>query len=632
MDTLAAILNEEPQPLADVSPQAPAPLRWIVERCLAKAPEGRFGATSDLAHDLATVRDHLTEAAGVRATSVVTSRSRAIRRFLFGAAVAAALALSFLAGRKTAPEGLLPGRVSFRQLTFRRGNLLSGRFAPDGRTIIYSAAWDGKPAELFSVRTDSLESRPLGIPNADILSISSKGELAILMKKGFLATTAGAGTLARVPLGGGAPREVAEDIMFADWSPDGSELAVIPIRSGEKSRLEYPIGKTLYETTNGLGFVRVSHRGDLVAFVEATTKGSFVAIADRTGKVRRLSGPWGGAENPLWRPDDGSLVFSGDGIREVSLAGKERVLYPDDGSLGPHDLLPDGRILVERGSARNPVVMRPPGEEREREISQLDGAGGLIFSADDSTLVFSRGGVFIWKVGAAEAIRLGDGSAKSLSPDGKWVLSVTGRPKRLVLLPTGAGVARPIDLPGLTISRREIPFAGNIVFSGAILPDGQTLLVAASEPDKPTGLWTLPLQGGKPRLVLPEEALGGLAASPDGKRLALHMGGGKGFILPLDGGPRTPLEGLQPGDRLDQWSGDGRHLYASRQQELPGRVFRIEIGTGRREFWKELMPADPAGVIHVNNTPIAISRDGKSYAYTYIRAVVSDLYLLDGVR
>ena len=110
------------------------------------------------------------------------------------------------------------------------------------------------------------------------------------------------------------------------------------------------------------------------------------------------------------------------------------------------------------------------------------------------------------------------------------------------------------------------------------------------------------------------------------------MGGGKGFILPLDGGPRTPLEGLQPGDRLDQWSGDGRYLYASRQHELPGRVFRIEIETGRRELWKELMPADRAGVIHVNDTPIAISRDGKSYAYTYIRVVVSDLYLLDGVR
>jgi eukaryotic-like serine/threonine-protein kinase len=633
VDTLSAILNEEPQPLADLSPQAPAPLRWIVERCLAKAPEERFGATRDLAHDLATLRDHLTEALGVRTTPVAAPRSRAIRRrVLLGAAASAALALAFLWGRKTVPRGIQPEKVSFRKLTSRRGNFLHGRFAPDGRTIVYSAAWDGKPAELFSVRTDSLESRPLGIPNADILSISSKGELAILLKKEFLATTAGAGTLARVPLGGGAPREVAEDVVFADWSPDGSELASILIRSGEKSRLEYPIGKTLYETTNGLGYVRVSPRGDLVAFVEATVDGGFVVVADRGGRTRRISGPWGGVEIAAWRPDGRSLVFSADGIHEVSLAGKERILYPDGEDLLPYDLLPDGRLLVERANARVPLVMRPPGEEREREISLLDGARFPLLSADGSTLVFSREGVFIWRVGAVEPIRLGDGSARSLSPDGKWVLSVTGTPKRLVLLPTGPGVARPIDLPGLTISRREIPFAGKNVFSGAILPDGQNLLVAASEPGKPVGLWVLPLEGGKPRLVLSAEASGGLAPSPDGKKLALHMGGGRGFILSLEGGPRTPLKALEAEDRLDQWSGDGRYLYVSRQQDLPGRVFRIEIETGRRELWKELMPADPAGVVHVNDTPIAISRDGKSYAYTYIRTVVSDLYLLDGVR
>ena len=510
--------------------------------------------------------------------------------------------------------------------------VMHGRFAPDGRTIVYSAAWDGKPGELFSVRTDSRESRPLGIPNADLCPVSSKGELAILIKKEFLATTAGAGTLARVPLGGGAPREVAEDVTFADWSPDGSELAVIPIRSGEKSRLEYPIGTTLYETTNGLASVRVSPRGDLVVFVEATANGVFLGVADRSGKTRKLSGPWGNVEGPNWRHDGGSIVFFADGaIREVSLAGKERILYPE-GNLGPHDLLPDGRLLVERDLGRNAIVMRPPGEEREREISELDGGVMPLLSADGSTLVFSREGVFVWRVGAAEPIRLGDGSARSLSLDGKWVLSLIGTPKRFVLLPTGAGVARPIDLPGLTISRRAIPFAGSFVFSGRILPDGRTLLVAASEPGKPVGLWVVPLEGGKPRLVLPEEAPGGLALSPDGKKFALHMGGRKGFILRSTAEPRTPLKGLEPEDRLDQWSGDGRYLYASRQQELPGKVFRIEIETGRRELWKELMPADPAGVIHVLNTPIAISRDGRSYAYTYIRAVVSDLYLLDGIK
>jgi Tol biopolymer transport system component len=629
VDTLSAILHDEPQPLTDLNPQAPAPLRWIIERCLAKSPEERFAATGDLARDLATVRNHLSDAVGVAERLAATSRSKAIRRgLLLGAAVVAALALSFFVGRKTVPRGISPGHVSFRRLTFRRGNILGASFAPDGRTIVYGAAWGGKPAELFSVRTDSLESRPLGIPNADVLSISSKGELAILIKKGFLSTTWGAGTLARMPLGGGAPREIAEDVSFADWSPDGSELAVIPTRSGEKSRLEYPTGKTLYETTNDLGYVRVSPKGDLVAFAEADSNGSFVLVTDRGRKARRLSGPWGHIERLLWRPDGRSVVFAAGSpasqlaIREVSLAGKERILYPFSGiNLILHDLLPDGRLLVERGLVRQGIVVRPPGGEPEREIPELDGAGGPILSADGSTLVFSRRGVFFRKVGDDSAIRLGDGYGQSLSPDGKWVLSlVPGPPQALVLLPMGAGAARTIALPGLTT-----------ISSGEIA--GRThVLVAASEPGNPTSLWILPLEGGKPRLVLPEAASGGWASSPDGRNLAVHMGGGKGFILPLDGGPRTPLEGFEPGDRLDQWSGDGRYLFASRQQELPGRIFRMDIETGRRELWKELMPPDPTGVIVVNNSPIAISRDGRSYAYSYVGTVVSDLYLLEGVR
>ena len=198
---------------------------------------------------------------------------------------------------------------------------------------------------------------------------------------------------------------------------------------------------------------------------------------------------------------------------------------------------------------------------------------------------------------------------------------VPGPPKALLLLATGAGAARTLALPGLTT-----------ISSGKILPDGHTLLVAASETGKPIGLWTLPLEGGRPRLVLPETAPEGMAVSPDATKLALHMGGGKGFILPLGGGPRTPIAGLEPGDRLDQWSGDGRSLYVSRPQEVPGKIFRIEIETGRRELWKELMPADPAGVIAVSNSPVAISRDGRSYAYSYARAVVSDLFLLGGVK
>ena len=118
---------------------------------------------------------------------------------------------------------------------------------------------------------------------------------------------------------------------------------------------------------------------------------------------------------------------------------------------------------------------------------------------------------------------------------------------------------------------------------------------------------------------------------PDGKSSARHMRDGKGYIVSFDGGPQTPLKGLEPEDFIARCGGDGRYLFVSRPQETPGRIFRIEIETGKRELWKELMPADPVGVVQATAS-VAISRDGRSYAYGYRRVIASDLYVLEGVK
>jgi eukaryotic-like serine/threonine-protein kinase len=633
VETMNAILKEDPPDLSAMTTGIPSALDRIVRHCLEKRPAERFQSARDLAFDLGS----LSEASTTSATAhIAAARSGAIRRrVLLGAGVAAALALVFVSGWKMAPEGISPGEVSYRQLTFRRGNLLGARFAPDGKTVVYSAAWDGKPAELFSVRTDSLESRPLGIRNADILSISSKGELAILLKKGFLYGPWGAGTLARMPLGGGAPREVAENVAWADWNPDGSDLALIPEWAPGKGRLEYPVGKTLYETTGIIQCSRVSPKDDLIAFAEEEgERRSFVVVADRDGKIRKLSGPWASVLRPVWRPDGRTVVFlagsraNNFAIREVSLAGKERVLYPPGENLILHDLLPDGRLLVERWISRSGIVMRSPGMDREREMSWLDGSVRPILSAEGSTLVFTessagggpKGSVYLWKVGAESPVRLGDGRATSLSPDGKWVSSIVPGPTpELVLLPTGAGTARKIVLPGLTIAY------------GAFLPDSRTLWVRASEPGKPSVRWAVPIEGGTPRLLTSEQWTRGATFITDG-RVAVHTGGGNGFILSIDSGQKTPLKGLEPEDvMVEEDANDGRHFFVFRPQETPGRIFRIEVETGKRELWKVLMPADPVGVTRASVT-VAISRDRRSYAFGYMRQIASDLYVLEGLK
>jgi tRNA A-37 threonylcarbamoyl transferase component Bud32 len=635
VETMNAILKEEPRDLSAATPGIPPALNRIVRHCLEKSPAERFQSARDVAFDLGSLPEVSIPSSAVR---LAGTRSRTVPPgVLLGAGVAAALALGFLWGRTTVPEGILPGNVSLERLTFRRGNVLHARFAPDGKTVVYSAAWDGKPAELFSVRTDSRESRALGIANADILSVSSKGELAILIKKGLLLTTVGGGTLARVLLGGGGLREVAEGILSADWSPDGSDLAVIREMAGGRSRLEYPIGNTLYERTGLLDSVRVSPTGDLMAFrEEESPRRSFVAVIDRAGQARKLSGPWRSIQGLAWRPDGRSIVFAAGvvggfdlALRVASLAGGERVLYPRGEPLLLHDLRPDGSLLVERELARWGIVMRPPGEETEREMPWPDGSYGPILSADGATLVFTEqgegggpsGSIFLWKVRSDSPIRLGEGVALSISPDGKWVLSrVPGETQGLVLIPTGAGIARKIAPPGLTLD------------TGSFLDD-HALVVRAHEPAKPPGIWTVPIGGGTPRLVFSEGVLdrSGMATSPDGKRVAFQVAGGKGFILPVDGGKPAPFKGLEKGDVLIQWSADGRHLFASRPEETPGKIVRIEIKTGKRELWKELMPPDPAGVVRASDW-VTIARDGRSYAYCYPRVVASDLYVLEGVK
>src|SRR5712691_12544755 len=212
---------------------------------------------------------------------------------LTGLVFLAAMAAAFFLGRHTG-QGTAIAPPLYHQLTFRHGGIRMARFAPDDQSILYSAAWEESQVEIFSTRPESPESRPFGLQNAEVLAISPSGEMAVLLKSRNIEPFIYSGVLARVPLGGGAPREILEGVQWADWSPDGSSLAVVRDLGGQ-NRLEYPIGKVLYQTGGWISHPRISPKGNLIAFIDHPARrddAGSVVVVDMAGNKKTLSGEW----------------------------------------------------------------------------------------------------------------------------------------------------------------------------------------------------------------------------------------------------------------------------------------------------------------------------------------------------
>jgi Tol biopolymer transport system component len=640
IDTLAAILNEEPEPIAAVNPQTPTPLRWIVERCLAKEHRQRYASTEDLARDLASVRDHISEVSSttVSAAAGAGALHRRVALPILGAVAASLLliAAGALSDRWLTSRWVKAEVPTFRRLTFRRGNLAnfgSARFAPDGQTIVYAAEWDGAPIELFSTRPGSAEGRSLGLAAGTFLwSISSSGEMALGLDR------QGAPTLATAPLGGGEPREVLEDILFADWAPDSKSLAVVRADQGKPPHLEFPIGRVLYQSVGYISHPRVSRAGDRIAFIDHPpkwgTSGS-VVVVDLAGKAKVLSPGWQAVWGLAWSPKGDEIWFTADdgatprALRAVSLSGRQRVVARAPGNLVLYDVSPDGRALVNRSEITAETFALAPGQTRERNISWLDRTPLQDLSQDGTAVLLKKRGegegvIYLRKTDGSPAVRLGEGDYAKFSPDGKRVLTFTlGPPQKIVLLPTGAGEPRVVPAGGLDLS-------GNFSW----LPDGRQILFSARQANGPLRCYIQDIEGkAAARPVTPEGIAPCVLSSPDGKQiLAGNFQSEKGFLCPLDGGPLRNIPGRLPGEEPIQWSADGLSIYAWKSDGLKGdRVYRIELGTGRRQLWREFEPADLAGVGRGGINTIRVTRDGKSYAYGYERALET-LYLVEGLR
>ena len=642
--TFDSILNRTPVPPVRINPEIPAKLEEVINKALEKDREIRCQSAAELRADLKRLKRAESSAAiaarqskdtGIQISEPAVVQAR--RFFSYPKVLPVIFALLLTLGL-----GLFIGKLiwrtvppSFHQLTFQRGILRTARFAPDGKTIVYSAAWEGQPNELFTARIESPEFRALGLVNAELLAISSTGELAVLVNARPVQLFSMIGTLARMPLAGGAPREISEDVVWADWSPTDNQLAVVR-EVGGQSRLEYPIDHILYQTGGWISHPRVSPTGKWIAFIDHPLReddlGS-VAIVDMKGERKILSTGFNSIQGLAWSPDGNEVWYSASresGMRVLyaaTLSGRERMLWRESAALTLHDTARDGRVLLAHDTRRRGISGLAPDRTKEQDLSWLDWSIPNDLSPDGKLLLFTEAGegaarnysLYLRRTDGSAAVRLGDGNGLALSPDGSWALAnFPDSLADLVLLPTRAGKIQ--SLPKSSMNKIRARW----------FPDGKRLAFSAYESGHGARLYVQQLPGGTPHAISPEGTnSAAFAPSPDGQNVAGIGPDSGGYIFNATTGEARRILGMMAGDLPISWSGDGQDLFVYHYGDVPANVERLELATGHRRAWKRLVPLDPAGVHLIDH--IAITPDAHAYVYGH-RRVLSDLFIVEGLK
>jgi len=355
---------------------------------------------------------------------------------------------------------------------------------------------------------------------------------------------------------------------------------------------------------------------------------------DRSRSV--VTGDWRAIRGLVWAGDD-EVWFSGSkaaygtgtvyGVRRTN-ALREVMKVP--GNLEIFDITRDGNVLIGRSDVRVEVRGLAPGAARETDFSWFDINGLSDLTPDGRTVIITEDGepglqLYARKTDGSPAVRLGDGGGFALSPDGRSLLAQSGTPLRMGVMPIGPG------------EPRFFPHAFESYQWANWFPDGKRFMFAASESGHGLRLYVEDADGSHLRAIAPEGTTlqtGSRAISPDGAFVAA-LQEREGFrsrpivLVPVDGGETRPLPGAEPGWVPSGWSADGRFLYVYRHAEVPARVFKVDVATGAKELWKEIGPADSAGVFGLAH--VLITPDGTSYAYNYSRTL-SDLYVVGGLK
>ena len=627
-DVLAAVVTGEPD-WEKLPASTPTAARRLLRRCLEKDPRKRLRD----AGDASLLLDENPEDA--RRGAAVPSRPARIP-VLAAIAIATAVlggALGWWAGHRGAAPAAAP-EVVFKRLSYGRGMVRAARFAPDGQTIVYGAAWDGPPVKLYLARVDSPDATPISIPPAEILSISRTGEMAVSLGHAYTGWMAD-GTLARTALLGGSPREILEHVRAADFSPDGSQFAIVR-RVGGFDQLEYPAGTVLYKTPGYVADMRISPDGDRIAFADhpvyADDRGD-LAVIDRAGRKTTLQAGFPAIRGVAWAPGGKEIWFTAardESTRVLAacdLRGQARTVHSSAAQIELFDIAETGRVLLgtERPERQVQALLAGFGEARNVIVSGEASLSRAIAPDGKSLLVSNQlpneYETYLVRADRPGAVRLSSGDAMGISPDGTRALAVSADSKSLLVSPLGAGQTRPIPNPE---GVRCDSFA-------AWLPDGKRIVFTGRH------------ESGESRAYVCDVATGALKTfgaaglywnlfvlppvSPDGKFVVLRDTSGAFSRWPVDGGAPLPIAGLQSGEIPLVWSDDGSALYVG-GDTVPIPISRLDLVTGRRTLQRTITPSDAAGL---RFAAIAMSPNGKYWTLSTSK-LFTDLYVADGLR
>jgi eukaryotic-like serine/threonine-protein kinase len=627
-ETMTAILKEDPPDLSELTKPVPPAVERIVRRCLEKKPLQRFQSARDLAFNLEGISGN-TGSATTHVAPVAAPKKFSLWIAAAVVLIAAGVLIWYAVGGKSAAPHL-----KFTRLTYQQGYLPNARFAKDGGTVVYGAQWGGDPFAIYTVRTEFPQSTKVDVPSAILFSVAPSGEMEIgvapVHHTNFLS-----GTMSQTLMAGGAPREQINDVMAADYAPDGKTLALVR-SANQKIQLEYPAGKVIYSTSGYLDYVRISPDGKTVAFAEHPVfddDRGWVGIIDEQGNHKQLTNEYSTIQGIAWSRNGKEIwhtacVESTDRqLRAVDLSGKQREILAIPAGMRLLDIAQDGRVLITTEDMRSEINGIDPATGKERKgLEWFNGSGVGDLAPDGKAILYEEWGgpagllylVVYRKLDGSAPTALGEGTTPKFSPDGLTAAApVLSRPPKVALHPIGPGESRRFAV-GNIATLRDVEW----------FPDGKHLVLVGSAEGEPLRTYEMDLDGGKPQPIGPPD-FRGVGVAKDGMRIVGTRASGEAVIFDKGSQQLQTISGIERGELIQGWTEDGQALLVTASTPWEGQIYRVEVGSGKRTLLQKVELVDKAGVSL--NLRLYYAERSKTYVYE-TRRILSNLYIVEGLQ